>query len=59
MWLLGQATWVLLQRGGGGVVQGIVDVDELALGWPTNGHWPEHSRAAVDDRAVVVVVVVV
>ena len=49
---------MLLQRGGGGVVQGIVDVDELALGWPTNRHWPGRSMAAVGDRAVVVVVVV-
>jgi len=24
-----------VQRGGGGVVQGIFDVNELALGWPT------------------------
>jgi len=56
MWLLGQATWVLLQRGGGGVVQGIVDVDGLALGWPIYGHWPGRSAAAVGGRTVVVVV---
>ena len=47
---------MLLQRGGGGVVQGIVDVDELALGWPTTGHWPGRSTAAVGGRVVVVVV---
>ena len=46
---------MLLQRGGGGVVHGIVDVNELALGWPTYGHWPGHSMAAVGDCAVVVV----
>jgi len=56
IWLLGQATWVLLQRGGGGVVHGIVEVDKPALGWPTYGHWPGHSTAAVGGRAVVVVV---
>jgi hypothetical protein len=40
---------VLLQRGGGGVVHGIVDIDELALGWPGR------SMAAVGGCAVVVV----
>ena len=54
--VLGQATWVLLQRGGGGVVHGIVEVDKPALGWPTYGHWPGRSTAAVGGRAVVVVV---
>ena len=30
---------MLLQRGGGGVVHGIVDVNELALsGWPRSGN---------------------
>ena len=28
---------VLLQRGGGGVVLGIAEVDKAALGWPTYG----------------------
>jgi hypothetical protein len=56
IWLLGQATWVLLQRGGGGVVHGIIEVDKLTLGWPTYGHWPGRSTAAVGGRAVVVVV---
>jgi hypothetical protein len=38
-----------VQRGGGGVVHGIVDIDELALGWSGR------SMAAVGGRAVVVV----
>ena len=46
---------MLLQRGGSGVVHGIVDVNELALGWPTNGHWPGCSMAAVGGHTVVVV----
>jgi hypothetical protein len=40
---------VLLQRGGGGVVHGVVDIGKLALGWPGR------STAAVGGRAVVVV----
>ena len=47
---------VLLQRGGGGVVLGIAEVDQAALGWPTYGHWPGHSTVAVGGHAVVVVV---
>ena len=46
---------MLLQRGGGGVVHGIVDVNELALGWPTYGHWPGCSMVAVGGHTVVVV----
>ena len=46
---------MLLQRGGG-VVHGIIDVDKLALGWPTYGHWPGHSMVAEGGRTVVVVV---
>ena len=46
---------MLLQRGGGGVVHGIVDVNKLALGWPTYGHWPGHLMVAVGGHAVVVV----
>ena len=48
---------MLLQRGGGRVVQGVVDVDKLALDWPTYEHWPECSMAAVGGHTVVVVVV--
>ena len=36
-WLKRQAMLVLLQRGGGGVVLGIAEVDKAALGWPTMG----------------------
>ena len=57
MWLLGQVAWVLLQKGSGVVVHGVVDVDELALGWPTYGHWPGCSTVAVGGHMVVVVVV--
>ena len=55
-WLKRQAMLVLLQRGGGGVVLGIAEVDKAALGWPTYGHWPGRLMVAVGGRAVVVVV---
>ena len=39
-----------------GVVLGIAEVDQAALGWPTYGYWQGHLMVAVDGRAVVVVV---
>ena len=47
---------MLLQRGGGGVVLGIAEVDQAALSWPIYGHWPGCSTVAVGGRTVVVVV---
>ena len=49
-------TWVLLQWGGGGMMHEIVELDKLALAWPTYGHWPGRLTAAVGGHAVVVVV---
>ena len=46
---------VLLQKGGGGVVLGIAEVDQAALGWPTYRHWPGRLMIAVGGHTVVVV----
>ena len=47
---------MLLQKGGGGVVLGIAEVDKTAQGWPTYGHWPGHSTVVVGGHTVVVAV---
>ena len=54
MWLLRQTILVLLQKNSG-MVHGIIDVNELALGWPTYEYWPKHSMAAGGHAVVVVV----